>query len=289
MTHHELARELRTIVLTAPLFGGFIIAIAGAIWSGIQAIGTFIATSLSAVVSWIVDTALPAILTTLTTLGSLVAKGFGYFLKGLRHVLSDIVHGRFVHLWRDYLNLKNVLNNWFTAHFGWLIKLRNVYSNWYKTTIQPVLDVINHVRGVLKIFRLFHLKFAERLDNYLGKLESKIIHNSLVLRQKINEILDYVDLVLDPAGLVRRNIFLGSAAGALRGLFNSLGLGFGRKLSTAEQRDGARERHRLTRAGMRDDADSHPESGLSAELLGDADSIERALPPLEGDKASRFT
>src|SRR5260370_12018936 len=243
MTDHELVRELRTIVLTAPLFGGFIIAIAGAIWAGIQAIGTFIATSLTAVVSWIVDTALPAILTTRTALGSLVAQGFGYFLKGLRHVPSDIVHGRFVHLWRDYLQLKNKLNDWFTAHFGWLIKLRNVYSNWYKTTIQPVLDVINHVRRALKIFPLVHLTYAERLDNYLGKLESKIIHNSLVLRPKINEILDYVDLVLDPAGLVRGNIFLGSAAGARRGLFNSLWLGFRRKLSTAEHRDGAREQH----------------------------------------------
>src|SRR5260370_3944855 len=144
MTDHELVRELRTMVLAAQLLGGLIIAIAGGRWSGIQAIGTFIATSLTAVVSWIVDTALPAILTTLTTLGSLVAKGFGYFLKGLRHVLSDIVHGRFVHLRRDYLQHKNKLNDRFTAPFGWRFTLRNAYSPLYNAPMQPLLDVLTH-------------------------------------------------------------------------------------------------------------------------------------------------
>lgn len=288
MTPH-VAHHLRELLLTLPLFCGFIVAIVSAIVTFFEGVGSFIATSLAAVVDWIVGTALPAIISTLTALGGLVAKGFTYFYKGLRHVLSDIVHGRFVHLWHDYLTLKNKLNDWFNAHFGWLIRLRKTFDLWYRQTVQPILDDIQHVRGVLAIFRLFHLKFAERLDNYLSKLESKIIKNTLVLRQKMNEVLSFLDLVLDPAGLVRRNVFLNSASMALRGMFNSLGLGFGRPLTTAEQRDGERERHRLTFAGMRMDADSHPADGLSAELLGDADSIERALEQLEGERPSRFT
>ncbi len=127
------------------------------------------------------------------------------FTKGLKHVLSDIIHLRFVHLWLDYLRLIARLRAWYEKHFKWLIDLRKRYDEWFRTTIVPILNLLQRIRRVLAIFRIFHLKFAEKLDALIGRLESKIIRNVLVLRQKVNEISTIINLILDPS-LVIRNV-----------------------------------------------------------------------------------
>ncbi len=232
--------------------------------------------------------ALNFILSVISAIITFMLKAFRVVVRGIRHVISDIVHGRFVHLYHDYLELKAKLRRWVEDHLGWLLKLRKAFDDWYRNVVVPLLNMIQRIRAILAVFRIFHLKFAEKLDALLGRLESKIIKNTLALRGKLNEIVSIIDLVLDPGLLIRQNVLLASATRAIRGLFNALGLGWGRKLTALEDASEKRDRFALTRAGIREDADSHPAVGLSAELLLDADSIERAIPPLAGNPESRF-
>jgi hypothetical protein len=228
------------------------------------------------------------ILTLIAAVINFLVKAFGVVVRGIRHVISDIVHGRFVHLYKDYLELKAKLRKWVEDHLGWLLKLRKQFDDWYRNTIIPILNLIQRLRAILAVFRIFHLKFAEKLDELLGRLEAKIIKNTLALRGKLNEVVSIIDLVLDPGLLIRQNVLLGSATRAIRGLFNALGLGWGRKLTTKEAAAEAQRKALLTRAGIKEDAASHPTVGLSAELLIEADKAERALPPLEGNPESRL-
>ncbi len=288
ISHEEWGRLAEHVARDSPLFAGAIFAVVGAIIDVVAEVLSFVATSIATAVAWIVATALPAIFAALSRIGRVIGKGFKYFFKGFRHVLSDIVHGRFVKLYHDYLDQKDKLHEWVEEHLGWLLKLRKAFDDWYRNTIIPILNLIHGLRAVLAVFRIFHLKFAEKLDALLGRLESKIIRNTLVLRSKINEILTFVDLVLDPGLLIRQNVLLASAERALNGLFALLGLGWGRTLTAAEEAREKQSRDSITRAGVIAEAATHPSVGISPELLLAADKAERALPPLEGDKESRL-
>ncbi len=134
-----------------------------------------------------------------------LGKAFEAVFRGVKHVISDIVHGRFLHLWEDYLKIKAKLKAWFDKHLRWLLELRRRFDEWFRRTIVPILNLLQRIRRVLAIFRVFHLKFAEKLDALIGRLESKIIRNVLVLRQKVNEISTIINLILDPS-LVIRNV-----------------------------------------------------------------------------------
>jgi len=232
--------------------------------------------------------ALNFIIAVIVAIINFLVKAFTVIVRGLRHVISDIIHGRFVHLYEDYLRLKAKLRKWVDDHLGWLLRLRRAFDEWYRRTIIPILNLIQRLRAILAVFRIFHLKFAQRLDDLLGRLEAKIIKNTLALRGQMNKIASIIDLVLDPGLLIRQNVLLASAARALKGLFAALGLGWGRELTSKEKAAEARRKHLLTRAGIKEDAASHPAVGLSAELLLEADKAERALPPLEGNPESRL-
>ena len=217
-----------------------------------------------------------------------LVKAFGVVIRGFKHVISDIVHGRFLHLYQDYLALKKKIKDWLDKHLPWLFELRKRFDLWWRHTIVPLLNWIHRVRAILAVLRIFHVGFAKKLDELLAGLEAKIIKNTLVLRAKLNLVISIIDLVLDPGLLIRQNVLIGSAVRAIRQMFAALGLGFGRPLTTQEQADQDRTRHATTRAGIGEDADSHPAVGLSAELLLEADKAERAIPPLEGNPESRL-
>lgn len=209
-------------------------------------------------------------------------KAFGILLRAVKHILSDIIHGRFLHLYEDYLRLKARLKKWFEDHLGWLLRLRKAFDDWYRHTIIPILNMIQRIRAILAIFRIFHLKFAQKLDDLLGALEAKIIKNTLALRGKLNEIVSILELVLDPSLLIRDNVFLASAARAIRGLFNALGLGFGRKLTTAEQASLDVDRKRYTVDQQLADAQYYKTTGPSPELLDREQQARDALDELVG-------
>jgi hypothetical protein len=241
----EHARALREFLAHDHiLIAGAIFAVIGSI---IEAIGTAlsaVATTLAAAVEWVVGTALPVIFSALKYVASWIGRGFQYFFNGLKLVLSKVVTG-VKSLWDDYNKLRENLHCWVQEHLGWLLKLRKAYDDWFRHTVVPVLNLIQRLRSILTIFRIFHLKFAERLDALLGKLEAKIIRNTLVLRGKLNEIVSIINLVLDPALFIKENVFLSSAQRALRGLFAALGLGFGRKLFLSEDASQKLDRERF--------------------------------------------
>ena len=204
-------------------------------------------------------------------------KAFGILLRAIKHILSDIIHGRFLHLYEDYLKLKARLKKWFEDHLGWLLRLRKAFDDWYRHTIIPILNMIQRLRAILAIFRIFHLKFAQKLDDLLGALEAKIIKNTLALRGKLNEIVSILELVLDPSLLIRQNVLLLSAQRAIRSLFNSLGLGFGRKLTTSEQASLDVDRKRYTVDQQLADAQYYKTTGPSPELLDREQQTRAAL------------
>ncbi len=173
--------------------------------------------------------------TQVASLFSTVRKIASTLRKALKHILGDIIKLRFVHLWRDYVALKDKLKKWFKKHFGWLLELRKRFDEWFRRVVVPILNLLHRIRAILQIFRILHLKFATKLDGLLGRLEAKIIKNTLVLRKKINEIASILELVLDPAIFIRRSVLIESIRASLRQAMAALGIPISRKLTAAEE------------------------------------------------------
>ncbi len=209
-------------------------------------------------------------------------KAFRILIRGFKHVISDIVHGRFLHLYQDYLRLKAKIKAWFEKHLPWLLELRRRFDLWYRTTIIPILNTIQRIRAVLNVLKIFHIKFAAKLDALLGQLEAKIIRNTLALRGKLNQVVSILDLILDPGLLFRQNVLLASVQRAIRGLFNSLGLGYGRQLTAAEQASLDQDRVRYSVAQQIADAQYYKTTGPSVELLCREDEARAALDEITG-------
>lgn len=84
--------------------------------------------------------------------------------------------------------------------------LRDIYQRF----IRPVLIVLQQIRRILFILRLFHVKFAAQLDGILGRIQSKFIAPYLYVLRTINGIGNWVNLVITARGVIQRPVFLNS-------------------------------------------------------------------------------
>jgi hypothetical protein len=76
----------------------------------------------------------------------------------------------------------------------------------------PLLALIQRLRKILVIFRVFHLHFATALDNYLLTVEGRIVTVELETQKKLNHLIDYLNLIVDPDGLLNQQMYIGAAA-----------------------------------------------------------------------------
>jgi len=99
----------------------------------------------------------------------------------------------------DIQALLHALHNLFAPLIAWLRKLQAIQRQYQLQTMRRIVNLIQRARQILVVFRLLHLKFAQKLDNWLAGIEGKIITRELDIAKKTNEILGWVDFVTDPS------------------------------------------------------------------------------------------
>lgn len=148
--------------------------------------------------------------------------------------LDGKVTSIFEKLWRNILGpIINWIGSKVTDIAGRLRKLlapllrhleliKNFIREIYKKWLRPILDAIDAVRAVLRLLELFHVKFAQTLDDALGKLERQLLQPFQFVLRQINKIEDVIDRIVTLDGLLQRITLLGSLAkhnGAILGLW----------------------------------------------------------------------
>lgn len=165
--------------------------------------------------------------------------------RGFAHVISDIIHGRFVHLFQDFIDLKNKLVQWLAPVLRILARLRQLYNQYILKPLLAYINLIQHIRQFLVVFRLLGFKWAKTLDAKLTKIEQQAITNTLVLQSYLNLAISVLDLVVDPSLIFRSNILLASMLSALGAIKRVVFFGFGRSISTDEKKDIDHSNHLL--------------------------------------------
>lgn len=97
-------------------------------------------------------------------------------------------------------------------------QIRDLWDHLFNRFIAPILQTIQHLRQTLTIFKVFHVKFADALDKRLAGLEGDIASRFLIVKQTINKTLSWLELIADPAGLLKTNVVLRSLGKSFDGL-----------------------------------------------------------------------
>lgn len=129
----------------------------------------------------------------LGAIGALLLGLFKPILKVLAKVLEKLIDIYFKHL-------KPIIDT--------IQKIRARVMRIYEKYLRPVLLAFQKVHQVLTVLRLFHLKFAAKLDAELQNLEAKIFRPLYQMLGYINNIANMLNLVFDGALVLRRAVIL---------------------------------------------------------------------------------
>lgn len=131
--------------------------------------------------------------------------------KFLDRIHLQIIVAVLTKLYDAYKKLKA----WVEKLKKWLDRLHSLMQKYQMMYFRRIIQIIQRARKILAIFRFFHLRFAQKLDNWLATIEGKITHYLLLVASKTNEIISWVDLIVDPRGALKTFPLLAGFIGAL--------------------------------------------------------------------------
>lgn len=153
-----------------------------------------------------------------STIGLSSLSGVGDFLQQtvdgvksiVKNIWNDVILAVLKKILDAYSKLRDLLHKILDPVLKFLHRLRQIYDQYFNQFVKPLLNVIQRIRQFLKIFELLGFKWAKRLDADLGAIENKIIQIYTTIRQNLNLVTTWIQLIVDPTGLLRRNPLFGA-------------------------------------------------------------------------------
>lgn len=125
--------------------------------------------------------------------------------RAFKWIWDNIIKVALTKLVSIFLKVRQWLQDTFQPLIDFLKKLRAWFDRLFNLYVRPILNLIRHLRQFLTIFRLLGFKWAKRLDADLAAIEQKIVQVYTFIRAQINTVISYLDLIVDPLGILRRN------------------------------------------------------------------------------------
>jgi hypothetical protein len=140
-------------------------------------------------------------------------------LKGiLDKIFKQVVLAGLTHL----LDLYRKLQAWAKRLKAWLDRFHALQKKYQVAAFRRAINLIQRIRKILVVFRIFHLKFATKLDNLLVGIEGRLIRREADIARKTNEIIGWVNLIADPTTLFRQVPLLRSIGRGLRDMLGAV-------------------------------------------------------------------
>jgi len=149
--------------------------------------------------------------------------------KGLKNIMDQVFKVWVVNALHHLLSLYQKLQAFVAKLKAWLDKLRRLQQLYQVQAMKRFINMIQRIRQLLVIFRILHLKFATKLDNWLAGIEGKLISRVSLYARKTNEIIAWLNVIGDPVQAYKRGLLFGSYGRMLRGFGSALaGIGLGK-------------------------------------------------------------
>lgn len=175
----------------ASLFGLFHGGVSGAVKSALEGLRGTLATVSDALkrFTWQLGRAVARILTTIHDL----------WTKVLYPILEKIQNL----LRRVYRLIDKVLR----PYIQFIERVRRQILEIYERFFRPVILAIERFRQMLTVFKLLHMKWAERLDRRLARLEAKVYAPIAVLLQQTALAARWLNVIVSVEQLFQQTIF----------------------------------------------------------------------------------
>jgi hypothetical protein len=222
-------------------------------------------------------------------LWNVLAAVFQWTLAGLAKI------GQFFRrFWTDYirrglrglLDLYKRIRDRLALIFGPIIRWLQKVRAWFDAHILPVLkkylQLIQRIRQFLVILRVFNVRWAKELDNYLARVQGKITLAIDVIRGTLNQIINTLALIVDPDLIIRRNMLGASLLAHLGALKRIVGYGSNRILTSDEADKIERNKNRYKASVVDEHLQELHESGPTEEDKARRQTIRRQLKELTG-------
>lgn len=137
--------------------------------------------------------------------------------------LADTWLGQLIQSVWDWLkNLYEYIKGFVETLLAWFKWYESLVNYYYQKIFGPLLQIISSLRRVLLIFRIFHLKFAEELDSWLAQREAALARIFLFYHNQINTIVNWLNEIINPFGLINEGLYLQSALQSIGSLWSAL-------------------------------------------------------------------
>lgn len=238
--------------------GGFLGGLLSSIIGVIVEIFSFIWNVLVAVANYLLAV-LQFIWKFFGTLFEDVKKAFGWIWdKVIKAGLTKIVG--------TFLKVRAWLSKLFAPLLKWIKILRAWYDTYFNKFVKPILNIIRHIRQVLQIFKLLGFKWAARLDADLARLENKIVALYTTLRGYLNIATSWIQLIIDPLGILRRNPLFAAIIRSAPELQNLLDRATQRQLTPDEMDKARRNRTWYTKEAAAGNASYYQRGALPPDM-----------------------
>jgi hypothetical protein len=217
-------------------FWQFIVAIAGAIWKGLEVAGRVALQILTWSVQqlWVFATTVYNAVKRVGSAFAIVGRKVWNFLEATYdHVLKPA----WTKFWHWFDRFRRWLEDVARPIFKFLRTVHDVLLKFYTHFIRPILDFLDLTRGVLRTLGTFGLKWARTLDRKLADIEDKIDRPFRLVMAKVNEIINLVNRVVTADGLFQRVALMRSIARDYRLVYNTLVNSFSHPLTAGDLDD----------------------------------------------------
>jgi hypothetical protein len=199
-------------------FGGIFDALLGELAAVVAAIVTFLQDLVAAIAD-----ALNFLFAGEVGIFGFTDTGLGHIFKGLKNLLDQVFKVSVVGALKHLLSLYQKLQKWIAKLKQWLDRLRKLQQLYQVQALRRVINLIQRIRRVLVVLRILHVKFASKLDAWLAGIEGKLITRTHQLEAKTNEIIGWLNLILDPFAIIRHNTLNPSLTGTIGAFADALG------------------------------------------------------------------
>lgn len=191
-------------------------------------------------------------------IGDAVAKIKNVF----QNIWNDVILAFLKKLLDAYTKLRQILQKIIGPVVNFLHQLRRLYDQYFNQFVKPTLRIIQNIRKFLQIFKLLGFKWAARLDARLADIENKIVKAYETIRQNLNQAITWLDLIIDPTAILRRNPLFAAILRSAPELRNLMLQQVTRPLTPDEQAQQDASRGRFTLAGYKQRQQDFYSNGL---------------------------
>jgi hypothetical protein len=130
----------------------------------------------------------------------------------VKNFLDIIWKGFFLSMLQKLWTLFDKLHAWLEARLGpilsFLLKVRTYIDRIFNIYVKPFLDLLQHIRQVLAVLRLLHIKWAAALDAKIAAIETTVASYFLLAKSILNGLIDITNAVIDPLRLFTKPILV---------------------------------------------------------------------------------